>query len=519
MTSAIGAFSLSHASLSWGKDDPPGGLLFLGQTSDGARSVWLSATSSGDFFLEAPGQEVVDEWSRSKRGLQLTLSPVVSTGSGLPHTLFELIDGNAVEIDKQNQKGGITFPSHLERPPSLPPFLKPPTGVTPGLPIGVQPPLGTLPPAGVMPGMPGGVAPPIATLPQTPAPPIGTLPPSGTMPTRPALPGGATPPIGTIPGTPTPPPPPPSGGMPTRPALPDGGVPPIATLPPERITSADASIPIARGRDLPVDTHWNVWGDARYATVSDRRNGMDFDGETSLITLGGDRRISTDLVVGILASHEDSRTTGFDRDMRLDSGGFSAGPYFGYRLTNRWALDGVFEYGQMTNDSRIVSLNGQFDSDRYSAALTLTGQFLPDELLVRPRIALTYAHYENDAHAMSGSLFGVPLDLRVAGDKQDYGATEIAMEVSGEFHAAARLFHIGFLDVGLRYEFERPNDGKVLTSQLRQVDTSPWIGSIRGGIRSVLSGSTLVETTASYLSVGHSKLDEWEFRLYASHGF
>jgi hypothetical protein len=491
------ALWISFIPMGWAKDAPPGGLIFLGTTADGTRSVWLSATGVGDFRLEAPGQQVVDEWARARRGLRLSLSPVVSQGNGSPHTLFEIIGGNAIEIGKQNQQGGITFPSHLERPPTLPPFLRPPTGVMPGMPIDI--------------------APPIATLPQTPTPPIGTLPPNGTMPTRPQLPGGAKPPIATLPQTPTPPigTLPPNGTMPARPALPDGAAPPIG-LPSE--PGSDV-VPITRGRDLLLTRRWNLWSDARYGSVSDRRNGMDVDGETSYLTLGADRRFNADLVMGLTASYERSRTTSFDRNLRNDSDGFTAGPYFGYRITNVWALDGSLAFGRSSNESRVAELDARYDSDRYSAALGLTGQFAPGELLVRPRLSISYSHYANEAHAMRGSLMGIPIELPIAANRTRYGSSEVTTEVSRELRASERAHHIAFVEAGLRYAFDRPDDGRILTSQLAQVATSAWAGSIRAGLRSLISDTMLIETTGSYLSIGEPRLNEWELRLFLSHGF
>jgi len=70
----------------------PGGLVFLGKTSDLSRSVWVSGTGPGSFELQAPGNAVVDAWDRTRRGLHLSISPVVSNGSGLPHSLVD-VDG------------------------------------------------------------------------------------------------------------------------------------------------------------------------------------------------------------------------------------------------------------------------------------------------------------------------------------------------------------------------------------------------------------------------------------------
>src|SRR5687767_180709 len=90
------------------KCDAKGGLLFLGKTAGSGKSVWLSGTSPGDFKLEAAqGNQTVDTWSKSKRGLHLTLSPVVSNGNGGTHKLFDTGGGKDCLLDTQNQKGGF----------------------------------------------------------------------------------------------------------------------------------------------------------------------------------------------------------------------------------------------------------------------------------------------------------------------------------------------------------------------------------------------------------------------------
>src|SRR5215813_7877702 len=176
--------------------DAQGGLYYLGNTRDDARSIWLSATSSGSFRLDAAqGNTTVDQWTKSQRGLNITASPFVSQGNGGVHKLFDTGGNKDCLIDSQNQKGGIQIPPQLGlpigvKPPigTLPP-QRPPVGITPGLPIGVTPPIGTpppqRPPEGITPELPGGVT-----------PPIGTVPPQGITP---GLPIGVTPPIGTLP--------------------------------------------------------------------------------------------------------------------------------------------------------------------------------------------------------------------------------------------------------------------------------------------------------------------------------
>ena len=203
----------------------------------------------------------------------------------------------------------------------------------PGMPGGVAPPIATLPPSGLTPAVPGGVAPPIATLPPG-------RPPSGLMP---GMPGGVAPPIATLP---------PSGLTPT---VPGGVAPPIATLPPARgqtksrhaaraaptrivrlpaetcvdarvvqitqsgqkprpicretlrdavdrpATSLTSDVALTPGRDLGVDTLWNVWSQTNYVNTSDRRFGLDMKGRAAIFSTGLDRLLNDNLVVAPLS--------------------------------------------------------------------------------------------------------------------------------------------------------------------------------------------------------------------------
>lgn len=88
-----------------------GGLAYLGNIRDASRSVWLSGTVAGSFRLEAAqGNTTVDTWTRDRRGLHLSTSPFVSSGSGGTHRLFNTGGNKDCLIDTQNQKRDFVLP-------------------------------------------------------------------------------------------------------------------------------------------------------------------------------------------------------------------------------------------------------------------------------------------------------------------------------------------------------------------------------------------------------------------------
>ena len=133
-----------------------GGLAYLGNTRNDAKSVWLSRTDQGSFALEAAqGSQTVDSWGvPPSRRLHLSTSPVVSDGNGGTHKLLETSDGKPCLIDTQNQKRDWNIPPNIQLP---------------GLNMPTRPPIGGLFPDFGRPTLPGA----------RPQPPIATLPPGG----------------------------------------------------------------------------------------------------------------------------------------------------------------------------------------------------------------------------------------------------------------------------------------------------------------------------------------------------
>jgi hypothetical protein len=86
-------------------------LQFMG--ADATQSTWMTlANIAGDFRLEAAQQQlVVDQFNLAGGAFHVSVSPVVSSGNGGTHRLFETSGNKDVLVDTQNQKGGVNVPS------------------------------------------------------------------------------------------------------------------------------------------------------------------------------------------------------------------------------------------------------------------------------------------------------------------------------------------------------------------------------------------------------------------------
>jgi hypothetical protein len=399
----------------------------------------------------------------------------------------------------------------------------PPEGVTPGLPGGVTPPIGTLPPEGVTPGLPGGVT-----------PPIGTLPPEGVTP---GLPGGVTPPIGTLP---------PEGVTPKPPEALPPGVPARAGA--EQLQAADPlrfcvepntadnkptddqdfgrpfcprdenEVPLTEGRDLLADSPWNIWSELRLLDIEDERHDLDLDTLLGSLAFGVDRRLGDNLVLGASISVDRSNTAGFEGSLRSEAEGISAGPYLAILLSPHWAVDGSLTYGRFETDLHLAILDGEYASNRLSGSASLRGQYDVNGFLLRPTATVTYSRTESDRYGMEGDILGRPVDVMFPEDRFNSGMVEATTEISRIF-VFDRIQIMPFAELGLQYEFERPDDGRILAGDLSFEETSALTFTTRAGFQMAVNDSFRLEAAGGYLSFNQPGLDVWEAKLNLSYGF
>ncbi|WP_286975063.1 autotransporter domain-containing protein, partial [Pseudomonas sp.] len=352
---------------------------------------------------------------------------------------------------------------------------------------GVTPPIATLPPTGLTPTAPGAVI-----------PPAGTLPPTGITP---SVPMGVTPPIATLP---------PTDLTPTAPgnnaSLPDG-------------IDYSPEVPLTEGRRFTQEPGWNLWVDSRFSDISDRRSGLDLDGKAGYVTIGADHRLNQDLAVGLMTIFERNRSSGFNDEWKVRSDGFSVGPYVAYRLNPQWSIDSSLGIGVLNNENQISVLKEEYETQRYALSMSATGQYNVDEVLLQPKFSLSYTHFRNEDHLMKGNVLVTPVTLNIEQQNFNYGVVESSLQISRGYTTDDGKVWFPFAEVGLNNEFDRPNDGLMITGDLSQEKSSAWTGTLRTGMQALLTPNTYIETSVGYLSLGQNGLDIWEGRLFFSYGF
>ncbi|MBI3199532.1 MAG: autotransporter domain-containing protein [Rhodospirillales bacterium] len=230
---------------------------------------------------------------------------------------------------------------------------------------------------------------------------------------------------------------------------------------------------------------------------------------------------------GLSASLDTSQVGGFGGFFQSSSRGITIGPYIAAMLSNNWAVDAALGYSRISNDLGIAFLNANFLSQRLSGAVNLHGQYDLGLVNVRPRLSTGYSRTYSDAYELQGAFNAQVLGLNISAPvnvpfpeaSYDYASVEGAVEVNRLFTMANGNRLMPFAEFGALYEFVRPNDGQILTSDLTLAIPSPWSFSTKAGLRLLLSEALLIEARAGYLSFGQSGLDVVEARLHVSFSF
>jgi hypothetical protein len=434
----------------------------------------------------------------------------------------------------------------------------PPTGG------GVTPPIGTLPPKGITPTVPPTTTPLTPTVPPTsggvtPVPPTlpptggGVTPPTVVTPTLPPTGPGVVPPV--EPGRPLPPTGPVPPLTPERPTVvarvdrnlelpvmvasvpvrpcPDPDFPERDMLRPEdcpdpQLRETDdvsaqpggqrgipVQAPLTEGRQFLDDPAWNVWfAVGPFTDTADQRHGLDNSTRSNYATFGIDRKLGADVVFGVSANLESNQTEGFGSTYRVTGEGITAGPHLAYRLSDEWTMDLSATTAWYNNQTHVDMMSGSYASRRYTGSLNFSGQYVINNTSFRPRLSGSFTYSSTDPYDLDGSFYGNQMALPFDAAVTRYGDTTTGLEIN---HAIGRF--IPYLDLSVRYEYLRANDGMIMSGDLTAMPTSAWTGMVKFGARTLLGGMTFLEIGGGYTSFFQRQLNTWESRIFLSQGF
>ncbi|MCK9915212.1 Ig-like domain repeat protein [Microbacteriaceae bacterium K1510] len=148
-------------------------------------------------------------------------------------------------------------------------------------------------------------------------------------------------------------------------------------------------------RHTPVEREWSLWLDVRGTGWNRNNTSADLKGDQINVTAGIGRKLTPDLLVGLVAGYENFKYDSASLTGTMKGNGGTIGAYAAWRLlpTLRW--DAAFAWSDVSYDGSAGTAHGTFTGHRWLASTGLTGSYRVAAFVVEPS-AKVYALWERE---------------------------------------------------------------------------------------------------------------------------
>ena len=178
----------------------------------------------------------------------------------------------------------------------------------------------------------------------------------------------------------------------------------------------------------------DVWVEGTIVRYNDDLGGVNRDGDFSVLYVGADYVVSPGVLIGALVQVDDTEEDIDDPTLKgnIDGRGWMAGPYIGLRLADNLYFDARAAWGQSDNDLDLTDAalgrrTGSFETDRWLASATLTGNEYYGAWRFTPQIGIAYGEEDYGSYSTS-------LQQTIPGGGASIGRVTGTMEVGYRFN-------------------------------------------------------------------------------------
>ena len=246
----------------------------------------------------------------------------------------------------------------------------------------------------------------------------------------------------------------------------------------------------------------DIWAEGHLSFYEDGTGGLTRDGRFGVIYLGADVPLSTKVLFGALVQFDwteekinDPATSG-----RIEGNGWLAGPYIGIKLAPSLLFDARVAWGTSQNDITLTDAlagtrTGSFDTTRWLATATLTGNYQYGPWRLSPQAGLAYGNEKHDAFTNS-------LGQVVSGSDISIGRFTLGSEVG--YNIALRDGTLVEPHIGLTGIWNFHSDDLVINGVL--VTPNSTRAKVEGGVILRSPSGPSVRAAVSYDGIGDSDL-------------
>jgi outer membrane autotransporter protein len=147
---------------------------------------------------------------------------------------------------------------------------------------------------------------------------------------------------------------------------------------------------------------FDIWLQGRVVTFDDGSGDGEEDGRFSVVYLGMDYVVTSNLLVGALVQYDHMEQRSDDLATDVEGRGWMVGPYATLRLTDSVFFQSRAAWGRSSNDiSPFLTYTDQFDTERWLAEGSLQGRWKIGAWSFRPQASVAYIEETQEAYVDS----------------------------------------------------------------------------------------------------------------------
>lgn len=248
-----------------------------------------------------------------------------------------------------------------------------------------------------------------------------------------------------------------------------------------------------------IASPWDIWVEVRYSAFDDDTAGLDRKGHVGVLYLGGDYRVTQNMIVGVLVQLDRAKDDSDVYTSKVAGNGWLAGPYMSARIDDNVYFDLRAAWGRSSNSLTHTNTetSGDFDTTRWLVKGTLSGNWVFDYWRITPSAELAYAEESQNAFINSAGTL-------IAGQDVSLGRLQFGPEIGYRFAHSADTFIEPFAGIKGVWDFADP-DAAIIDDYV--VGPGDFWGRLQGGLNVVTSSGWQVRSLASWDGLGTGGYD------------
>jgi len=248
-----------------------------------------------------------------------------------------------------------------------------------------------------------------------------------------------------------------------------------------------------KARPPPViQSDWSAWADV-HGTGWDRNDTRaDLDGTQINVTAGLGRKLTPDLLVGVVGGYENFKYKSTLLSGTFKGDGWTIGGYGAWRFAPHWRFDAALAWSDIAYDAVAGTAAGSFGASRWLASAGLTGRYAIGALIVAPSSRL-YALWEQQ-DAWTDSLGTLQAARSFSAGRVATGAMVSYPWLTGDWRVAPYL--------GLYGDWRFSTDDAVPAGLPVVGIGDGWSARLTGGVTMAKAGGPSVSLGGEYGGLG-----------------